>query len=211
MRLLGLAALLLAAPAHAVLIQVDLTGTVPVEAPWTGPYERPDAITMSLLLDTGQAVTEVQLFQDDLGRTCVGQITSQLNVQFLHVTFDGEHVLGPISGLGNYFGENAGRRCPYDGGQGRLGGFRLQADGISLGITIDSRHAVTLEEVLSGDALAVLLLSSTAYGAVFSFTTDWGRGAGLFDEPRYHQVPEPAAFALMALALGMFAVRRRTH
>lgn len=195
------------ASAGATIIQIDAVGTPQV---WTYGGATPSQMSFSVLLDTSAASQNLQPLTGSNGIECLGHFDGQFSGQILDVSANGASLATALSGGVSSGGDHASVSCAADQ-QSFFAFFSIDAGDFDLGFSYDSRHALSLSEVLgAADPLAALFLSTQfgGGGGSFSFFSPSGMALGDFTAS-VREVPEPATLGLLMLGLLGLALRRR--
>ena len=209
---------LFAAQAHATFLQIDVhvLANQTSEPNWS--LELPSgAIDARIIIDTSQApfIYGTQTGSD--GTSCFSSVDFGVSARLLDLSIGGVSLAsGRSDDSGVFGGDRPNPSC--GGGQAFFAGFGFHFGDLTMFISPDSRHDISMADVLAAPDSAAALLLAGNYGGFLGLRDAAGQGAGYYGYANSNvggmtitQVGEPETLGLFALALtiGLAFTRRR--
>lgn len=209
---------LFAAKANAGFLQIDINvlASQTSDPVWSLGVPAGE-INASFLIDTNQSTFNYSTQTASDGTTCFSSVDFNFSASLRYVSV-GDNLIasGPLSGTGSFGADRPNASCSGDT-QFFFSGLSLAFGDLLLGVSTDSFHTISVENVLASQNPAAQLLLQGLYGGFLWLEDSNGFGSGFFGQPGKNlggmtvkAVPEPATLGLFGMALlAGWVIRRK--
>ena len=171
---------LFAAQAHATFLQIDVHVLAnQTSAPNWGLALPSGEINARLIIDTGHAPFSYGVQTGSDGTSCFSSVDFGVSARLLDLSIGGVSLAsGRSDDAGVFGGDRPNASC--GGGQAFFAGFGFHFGDLTMFISPDSRHDISMADVLAASDPAAALLLAGNYGGFLGLRDAAGQGSGYY-------------------------------